>query len=276
MAKDSAIEWTHHTFNPWWGCMKVSEGCHHCYAEAFSKRTGHAIWGPPATTQRRLFGDKHWGEPLKWNREAEALGERRRVFCASMADVFEDHPDVVEARRDLFALIHDTPMLDWLLLSKRQENVREMVPWGDDWPLNVWLGTSVEHQAAANERVPRLLKSGARVKFLSCEPLLGPVDLEPWLPIHRAVDGFRNAGTYRRDRQVDWVICGGESGPKHRPMDLRWVRSLRDQCRATGVAFLFKQSSGLYPGRGRLLDGRAWDEYPVSPAVSREPAGATP
>lgn len=165
--ENSKIEWTTHTFNPWWGCVKVSAGCEHCYAETFSKRTGHSIWGPAKTTSRRLFTDKHWAEPLKWNETAQQAGERHRVFCASMADVFEDHPQVIDARQRLFELIDRTPYLDWLLLTKRPENIRRLWPfgWYDDqytWP-NIWLGTSVENQIAADTRIPHLLGIPATV-----------------------------------------------------------------------------------------------------------------
>ena len=185
MGQDSKIEWTHHTFNHWWGCIKVSPGCEHCYAETLSKRYGHSIWGPAKTTQRRTFGEKHWVEPLKWDRLAQVSGERKRVFCASMADVFEDHPQLPSEREKLWALIEQTPMLDWLLLTKRPENVNRMLP--DMWelgglPSNIWIGTSVENQEQADKRIPELLKVPARVRFLSCEPLLGPVDLSRWLP----------------------------------------------------------------------------------------------
>lgn len=260
--KDSKISWTDHTFNPWWGCVKVSPGCEHCYAETFSKRTGHHIWGPAKTTPRRLFGDKHWAEPIKWNRQAAAVGERQRVFCASMADVFEDHSDVVDARDRLFALIDRTPHLDWLLLTKRPENIRHLWPFGwygeeFTWP-NVWIGTSVENQAAAEQRIPALLEVPAAIRFLSCEPLLEPVNLQAW---------FRwcpSCGAPRRDASamrcgfceaypqvlntIHWVIAGGESGPHARPMDLGWARSLRDQCQAAGTAFFMKQASGPRAG----------------------------
>jgi protein gp37 len=248
MGKDSKIEWTHHTYNPWWGCVKVSPGCEHCYAETFAKRTGHAIWGPAATTERRTFGDKHWAEPLKWNEDAAKAGERRRVFCASMADVFEDHPHLPEQRFRLALLMNDTPMLDWLLLTKRPENIMKMWMHDMDSVLflsNEWIGTSVENQAMADKRIPALAKIRAATRFLSCEPLLGPLDLSPWLDA------------------VQWVIVGGESGPKARPMQADWVRGIRDQCNAAGVAFLFKQWGGVRKHEtGRELDGRTWDEYP--------------
>jgi len=128
MGKNSRIEWTNHTFNPWWGCTKVSAARKNCYAEAWSKRVGQSVWGPNAN--RRFFGDKHWAEPIKWHSEALAAGQRRRVFCASMADVFEDRRDLDEWREKLWALIDATPQLDWLLLTKRPEMVRRLVPWG--------------------------------------------------------------------------------------------------------------------------------------------------
>src|SRR6266568_918004 len=115
MSANSSIEWTDHTFNPWWGCVKVSPGCEHCYAELLSNRYGHRVWGPAKTTARRMFGDAHWLEPLVWNDAAEREGKRKRVFCASMADVFEPHHGIVQARIRLFDLIAATPWLDWLL-----------------------------------------------------------------------------------------------------------------------------------------------------------------
>lgn len=235
-------------FNPWWGCQRVSPGCEHCYAESFAKRTGHDVWGKQS--ERRFFGDKHWAEPLRWNRAAEAAGERRRVFCASMADVFEDRPDLNASRARLFNLIDCTPWLDWQLLTKRPQNVAEIQPaeWVKGWPPNVWLGTTVEDQRRADERIPALFDLPAVIRFLSCEPLLGPVDL-------RLAD---YAGTH-----VEWVIVGGESGPKHRPLDLDAARSLRDQCQTAGVAFFFKQVGGRTPtAGGDTLDGVRWHQFP--------------
>src|SRR4051812_42185869 len=127
MAKNSHIEWTHHTFNPWWGCTKVSPACNNCYAELWAKRMGHKIWG--GTAPRRFFTDAHWKGPLVWNEEAQAKGERERVFCASMADVFERRAELNPYRERLWALIAETPWLDWLLLTKRPQNIGGMVPW---------------------------------------------------------------------------------------------------------------------------------------------------
>jgi len=132
MAKNSSIEWTHHTFNPWWGCTKVSPACDHCYAETWAKRVGQAVWGKESP--RRFFSDKHWTEPIRWNADAVADGERRRVFCASMADVFESRAELNPWRIRLWELIEATPMLDWLLLTKRPQNIGKMVPWEKKWP----------------------------------------------------------------------------------------------------------------------------------------------
>jgi protein gp37 len=161
--------------------------------------------------------------------------------------VFEDNRQVDSERDRLWLLISMTPALDWLLLTKRPQNIDDMVPteWLRRWPVNVWAGTSVEHQNAANNRLPFLLNVPAAVRFLSCEPLLGPVDLSPWL------------------HDVQWVIVGGESGQKSRPMGSDWVRFTRDQCKVRGVPFFFKQWGGRdKKAAGRELDGRTWDELP--------------
>ncbi len=235
MGKDSSIQWCHHTFNPWWGCVRVSPGCENCYAEAFDKRVGRKDWGVQAP--RRFFGDKHWAEPLKWDRAAAAAGERHRVFCASMADVFEDRRDLDEQRDRLWKLIEATPHLDWLLLTKRPENMPRMVPWrlGEPWP-NVWVGTTVEDRKRASERVGHLRAVPAVVRFLSCEPLiedLGNIDLTG----------------------IHWVIVGGESGPGARPFDFRWARDIETQCKLAGAAFFMKQA-GACP---RVVPGLATD-----------------
>jgi protein gp37 len=242
-----------YTFNTWWGCLKVSEECRGCYAEGIARHYGHQVWGPAATTPRRLFGEKHWQEPLRWNRQAEQTGHRRSVFCSSMADVYEDHPSVASERQKLWELIQATPWLNWLLLTKRPENILEMSPWGGSpWPDNVWIGTSVGLQRRAEERLPYLLEIPAVVRFVSCEPLLGPLDLSPWLP------------------HLQWVICGGESGSEARPMNPEWARSLHNQCLAEAVPFFFKQWGGRYHNSGgRLLDGVAWNEQPPEWPVPR-------
>ena len=222
MGKNSRIEWTDHTFNPWWGCTKVSEACKNCYAEAWSKRVGQKVWGPKA--ERRFFGERHWLEPIKWNADAIATNSRRRVFCASMADVFEDRDSLGLWRSKLWELIEITPQLDWLLLTKRPELVARLTRWGDSWPRNVWLGTTVENQEAADSRLPHLAAIPAAVRFISAEPLMGPVNIRPWL------------GTV-----IDWVITGGESGPKARPSSPSWFRDLLGQCMTADVPFHFKQ-----------------------------------
>jgi protein gp37 len=262
MGANSAIEWTHHTFNPWWGCQKVSPACINCYAETFAARFSPNLWGPGS--ERRFFDDKHWGEPLKWDRRATAAGERHRIFCASMADVFEDRSELTPLRARLYALIDATPHLDWLLLTKRPENAEQLWSgaaidaWdgsesmGPLWRRNVWLGTTVENHMWAERRIDKLLENDAAVHFLSVEPMLDYIDLRPWL------------------KRIDWVIVGGESGAHASPMDPRWVRSLRDQCNEYGTPFFFKQWGGagvLKKQNGRVLDGRTWDEVP-SPYVA--------
>lgn len=250
MGQTTNITWTDHTFNPWWGCQRVSPGCENCYAETMAKRWGHDIWGPAKTTERRLFGDAHWHEPIAWDLAAAEARTRKRVFCASMADVFEDHPLVIPSRYRLWSLIEQTPNLDWLLLTKRPENIAHMLP-GGRWP-NVWLGTSAETQQYAEQRIPVLLEHRERVPvlFVSAEPLLGSLDLRWCL---EDCEGFI----------VNWVIVGGESGPRHRPLDLGWARTLRDQCQAAGTAFFFKQVGGrTHAEGGDLLDGREHKEFP--------------
>lgn len=243
MSQQSAIEWTDHTFNPWWGCTKVSQGCKFCYAETLASRYGHGVWGPGA--QRRFFGEKHWQEPLKWNRLAEQAGHPARVFCASMADVFEENETLDDERLKLWMLIETTPWLHWQLLTKRPEHVLDMVPWGDQWPINVWIGTSVENQDVADERIPLLQAIPAAVRFLSCEPLIGPIA------------GLDLTG-------IHWLIAGGESGMSHRPADPAWFRELRDQCQVARVAFFFKQWGGrTSKSGGRILDGQSWSEFPA-------------
>lgn len=236
-----------HTFNPWWGCNKVSEECFRCYAKDIAHHYKHEVWGPARKTDRRLFGDHHWAEPLTWNRQAEQQGHRRNVFCASMADVFELHPMIDESRARLWKLIEATPWLNWLLLTKRPENIMTLAPWGTSaWADNIWVGTSVGLQKRADERIPKLLEVPAAVRFLSCEPLLGPLDLSPWV------------------NQLQWVICGGESGSGFRPLNLDWARTLRQQCQDTNTPFFFKQHGGrTHNAGGRLLDGRTWDEMPT-------------
>lgn len=278
MGENSGIEWTHHTFNPVWGCSKVSAGCANCYAEGTANRWGFDVWGKDKP--RRTFGDAHWDEPVKWNREAEAAGERRRVFCASMADVFEDHPTTAAQLPRLWDLIRRTPMLDWLLLTKRPERIKASLP--EDWwnsqragpgYANVWLGTSVESQDVAIKRIAHLISVPARVRFLSCEPLLGPLSIRHLIADERA-SGLR--------RDVQWVIVGGESGPGARPMDLMWARDLRDQVQPIGVAFFFKQTgkvAALVSAKGGTVEDIPADllirDFPA-PFTNRPPNGTAP
>lgn len=250
MAENSKIEWTHHTFNPWIGCQKVGPGCDHCYAESWDARglQGRASrWGAHAARTRTSAAN--WRKPLAWDKAAAAAGERHRVFCASLADVFDNHPSILpEWRADLWALIAATPHLDWMLLTKRPGNIDRMLPhgWVGGWP-NVWLGCTVVDQAEADRDIPKLLSIPARVRFLSMEPLLGPVDLTRWIGIEGdgASMGFG----------IDLVIVGGESGPGARPMHPDWVHSLRDQCIAAGVAFHFKQWGEWGSDTGPLRSG---------------------
>ena len=228
MGKDSRIEWTHHTFNPWWGCVKVSAACDHCYAETWAKRLGEQVWGPKS--ERRFFSDAHWKEPLRWNKEALETKTRRRVFCASMSDVFENRVDLIPHRLRLLDLIEKTPQLDWLLLTKRIHLVRKQLPKGYEFPKNVWLGATVENQEVADKRIKYLLGfESPSVRFLSCEPLLGKIDLRKYLRLG-------SHGT-----RVDWVIAGGESGAGSRAMEPAWPTDLQSQCSAVGVPFHFKQ-----------------------------------
>jgi protein gp37 len=233
VAKYSKIEWTTHTFNPWWGCVKMSPACKFCYAESWSKRLGGQLWGINAP--RRFFGEKHWLEPLAWNRQAERDGKRARVFCASMADVFEDRRDLDAEREKLWDLIERTPSLDWLLLTKRPDLVSSTVPWGDAWPRNVWLGTTTEDQEWADKRLAALADIPAKVRFISAEPLLGPLKLGKWA------------------RHVNWVITGGESGPHARPSSPSWFRALMNECMAAEIPFHFKQWGDWAPGQGENL-----------------------
>jgi protein gp37 len=226
--KFSAIEWTDHTFNPWWGCTNISPGCDNCYAQSLAHRYGQEVWGDD--NPRRLMSDAHWSQSLAWNREAETGGVRYRVFCASMADVFEDRPDLVPHRLRLLKLIDATPNLDWLLLTKRPHLIKRLLPRGYDFPSHVWLGTTVEDQIAADKRPKHILEyESPAVRFLSCEPLLGPVDIR------------RHLGRGRNGVGIDWVIVGGESGHGARPMNPEWAESVLEQCQDAGVPFLFKQ-----------------------------------
>lgn len=243
MSENSKIEWTEHTFNPWWGCAKVSPACDNCYAERDAARftPDKTFWGINA--ERREFGEKHWNEPKRWNAAAMKTGVRARVFCASMADVFDKNAPA-GARERLWELIKDTPHLDWLLLTKRVGNAAKMVPTAwihGEWPSNAWLGVSVVNQEEAERDIPKMLDLPAKVRFLSIEPMLGPINLPGMVFYGSQSSGGIVPLRAKGYAQIDWVIAGGESGPNARPAHPDWFRSLRDQCLAAEVPFLFKQ-----------------------------------
>lgn len=300
MAENSNIEWTTHTFNPWWGCTKVSAGCDHCYAETLSNRYGDDVWGHGK--DRKTMSNANWAKPVKWNKDAEGAAERPRVFCASMADVFDNEAPAGQRLR-LLRLIMETPNLDWLILTKRPGYIRAALrecaedfecgaplhAWIYEWlggnpPANVWLGTSIENDKVLS-RIDDLKKTPTVVHFLSVEPLIGPID-------HMDLT------------HIEWVIIGGESGPGARPMHPDWARRVRDLSVEARVPVLFKQwgewvstydidhsiwnsqteqqrgsrdsvntSVGFFgntytmyrfgkKASGRELDGREWNEYP--------------
>lgn len=251
MGKNSKIQWTHHSFSPWWGCAKVSDGCRSCYAESIARRFGHNVWGPGR--KRRELSVGHWREPLKWNREACELGWTHRVFCGSMCDWAEDLPELRAPRARLFELIESTPNLLWLMLTKRPENIPAVTPlrWRKGWPQNTVAMTTVENQDQAIMRVPLILQVPARWHALSVEPMLGEINLRHMdVENHHPEWCFIDALTGRHTDmgrpcpyvpRIKWVVCGGESGPKARPAHPNWVRSLRDQCIHSGTPFFFKQ-----------------------------------
>lgn len=235
MAEKTEIAWTDSTFNPWIGCQKVSAGCDRCYAEEMmDKRYGRVQWGPHG--ERVRTSAAYWRQPLTWNKHFAAFqakhGRRQRVFCASLADVF-DNQAPVGARADLWRLIWDTPNLDWLLLTKRPENIVDMLPesWSshrDEWR-NVWLGVTAENQQEFNRRWPVLSRvPHVAVKFISYEPAIGPLD-----------NIYATAG-----QSPDWIICGGESGRGYRDMPELWADDVREMCRDAGAAFFMKQMAG--------------------------------
>jgi len=263
VSENSKIEWTDYTFNPWMGCTKVSPGCANCYAEALiDRRYGKAKWGKGQPRVRTSAAN--WKLPLKWNRWTADIEDdpdvqyfkstgvltttRPRVFCASLADWLDDEVPI-EWLGDLLSLIYSTPNLDWLLLTKRpgnfHERLRNCVPHDavtfgmrHDWlhgyaPANVWLGSSVEDQKRADERIPELLKIPARVRFLSVEPMLGPIDF--------TTGGYLRGPAMQICPTVNWVIFGGESGAGARPCNIEWIRDGVRQCRAAGVAPFVKQ-----------------------------------
>lgn len=303
MGEKTEILWTDHTFSGWWGCQKITPECANCYAKTWAERMGYtkelkgSLWGPGST--RRSFGDAHWAEPLAWNRKAQKAGARRRVFCGSMMDIFEDYPGLEPWREKIYQLVDDTPWLIWMFLTKRIENAYKMLP--DRWMIpygprhhNVWMGITAGTQKTFNESWP-VLESASHVYgfseiFISAEPLLEKVDFSEAFN----EEDIGDEDARRNLRPVDWIIAGGESGKNARPVHPDWVRSIRDQCVENGAAFMFKQWGEWFPrgqkaekpfvypavpriwcwedGRqsvrvgkakaGRLLDGRAWEELP--------------
>lgn len=245
MGKETAIEWTDHTFNPWIGCTKVSAACDHCYAETLmDTRWGKVKWG--AGEKRVRTSEANWRQPLAWDRAAKAAGIRRRVFCASLADVFDN--EVEDGWRfDLMQVIRGTPNLDWLLLTKRPQVAAKW--WRHQaMPDNIWLGTTVEDQKMADLRIPILFDIPTKVRFLSVEPMLGRI----FVPRY----------------SVDWIIVGGESGAGARPMNLSWAEEIQRDCKETGIAFFMKQLGGARDKRDRLEDFPAplrVREFPVIP-----------
>lgn len=232
MGEKTEIAWCDSTWNPWIGCQKVSAGCDNCYAETLMDKRYHKVqWGPHG--ERKRTSAANWRHPVIWNRRHAAFhaehGHRQRVFCASLADVF-DNKAPEGALTDLFALIEDTPHLDWLLLTKRPENIEKMIwpKWDCGLPRNIWLGTTCEDQAAYDRRWPILRDIPAKVRFISYEPAIGPLRIEfNW-----------------RVPMPDWVICGGESGKGCRHMPDSWARDALVDCADRGIPFFMKQMAG--------------------------------
>ena len=262
MGSATEISWCDHTFNPWWGCERISPACALCYADR--EATRHGFPGQfVRQAPHREFGEAHWQEPRRWARKAGLEMVRRRAFCASMADVFEEHPTAEKWRPRLFELIAETDELDWLLLTKRPENALRMLPreWmRDGLPRNIWFGFSAESQHFFDERWAAARKVPAWIRFCSYEPALGPIDFKfPGVAKRRKPDGFDDwpaakqeevievaarAEHMARFEMIDWLIAGGESGlagQPVRPSHPDWLRSARDQAAAAGVAFHFKQ-----------------------------------
>ena len=265
MGRDTGIEWADHTFNAWWGCEKVSPACRDCYAETFADRfpKTRGLWG--AEAPRKIASENTWREPEKWFEDAVEAGVQRRVFCASMGDVFEDRPDLIAPRARLVDLAWRTvargsdPGLVWMFLTKRPENVKRLLadtslgPLVDGAPLTdrpdaqFWFGATAENEEMLDVRAPHLAAIRCRVRFVSSEPLLGPLDFCSGCP------GCGTQGCVFR--RIDWVIAGGESGNRARPAHPDWFRSIRNQCAAAGVPFFFKQW-GEWVAPSQLPDGR--------------------
>lgn len=241
MAENSHIGWTDHTFNPWWGCNKVSTECTHCYIDQIMRRSGHQPFRGPIRT-------RDWSKPPKWNRAAAEAGTRLRIFTCSMSDFF--HPRADRWRTEAWDLIRECPNLDWLILTKRPELIRDRLPadWGDGWR-NVWLGVTCGVRDSLH-RVEALRELPAAIRFISAEPLIEQIDFRPYL-----------------DGRIHWIITGCERAHKDRRrlMDIAWVRDIDRQCREAGIAHFFKQryidNKGV-PVEDGLLDGRKRQAFP--------------
>lgn len=239
MSSNTKVEWADNTFNPWWGCTHAGPECEHCYAEGIAARFAPGHWGKQGA--RRFYDDEYWDKPRAWDRRGKRKGTREKVFCASMADVFErlpgDHPNarqMADARLRLWRLIHETQNLDWLLLTKRAQNVRQHWPWSVGkrcYLRNAWVGATVGHPSS-RPQLDHLRAIDAAVRFLSCEPLLAPVDLD------LGTDG----------RGIDWVIVGGMRTQRRcSPMDPEWACDVIAQCERAGVPVFFKQYGSWVP-----------------------------
>jgi len=271
MGEVTGIAWTDHTFNPWIGCTRVSEGCRNCYAEQLVTTRMGRKWGPG--TERRRTSAANWKEPIRWAKKARAVGRRDKVFCASLADIF-DFEAPIETRRDLWKLIGDTcDALDLQLLTKRPMRITPVMcedglNLGFFELTHCWLGTTTENHQTAEERIPEILQVDAAVRFLSCEPLIGPINLDN-LKYRPGMDGWLSAfneNAWPELGKIDWVICGGESGAQARIMKPEWARNLRDQCASAGVAFFMKQMGSVFgPSKGHdLPDDLNIKQFPVS------------
>jgi protein gp37 len=278
MGTETGIEWTDHTFNPWLGCTKVSDGCKNCYAAARDARhlsgpVDH--WGPGAP--RQTMGEGYWSQPERWAERARQAGKRAKVFTASMADIFDAEAPVAD-RRALWKIIQKTcGWLDWQIVTKRPQNIKTVIVEDRLDPAffalhGCWLLTSTEHQDALDERWPHLAHVPAAVHGISAEPLLGPLNLL------RALTTYQRFEHWPHPAKLRWVICGGESGPGARHMSPDWARRLRQQCEFGEVPFFFKQwgewlpprTTGSYNLNGSL-EVNATDEFVK---VGKQRAGA--
>jgi protein gp37 len=295
MAEVTKIAWCDHTFSPWVGCAYIHTGCDNCYAEKMAGRLGVA-WGTGGT--RRRTAESSWRRMLSWDRAAARAGERRRVF-PSLCDPFEDRPELVRWRRDFFTLIDRTPNLDWILLTKRPENARRMWPWNHlpDSPVgteeqhhryNVWIVYSASDQQTLKAGLPHLLRCRdlSPVLGLSLEPLIGPIDLK-LMTLDKLASGLGMDQAKRMNwnkYNPSWVVCGGESGPRARPCDVAWIRSIIRQCREAGVPCFVKQlGSNVFDADltsdDDFPDDECWPEGTVVDfhrVILRDPKGGDP